>query len=128
MIEVEDSGRCDPVVITGERDYFVVCTNSDRTEGRGHRVPLHVCEGKATAQRLAKGVGVQGSDGSIQKIRAFMIGGMWFAPVHHVAIVHRATPEDERAERDDCLKQLAIAKLSKAGLTDEEMAILGVKP
>lgn len=111
--------------------FWVVFSNTDLTEGRGHDYPIAVCATAATSRRLAKGCYVMGSDGPIKEIDAVMLpgglGGVWYMPISAVHIV-AATAEDAAAQAviDEGLS--AIAKAKECGLTDDDIkAIQGAK-
>ncbi|HHO0758299.1 TPA: hypothetical protein ACRTNY_001360 [Aeromonas hydrophila] len=55
------------ITITDTKEVWVVYTNSDLTEGRGHQYPIHVCGSASTAARMATRKGVQGSDANVSK-------------------------------------------------------------
>lgn len=113
---------------------FVVTRNSDLTEGRGHRVIHCFCEQQATALRLAKGINVQGADGSIYEIALYKPEtedihwkSWWYGPVH----IEKPSKADlkEQQRINDYKLRLAAAKkaLEKArelGLTEEEINAL----
>lgn len=74
---------------------YVVYTNSDLTEGRGHEYPKHVCETLTTARRLAKRNYVQGMDCPITTVEIVNQRGCWIGPVHVIP----PTKEDIEAEK-----------------------------
>jgi hypothetical protein len=99
---------------------WVVWGNTDLTEGRGRKYPLHICEEKATALRLgAKGY-VQGSACPIEEIEIPRIEGMWFAPAN---IVSPTEPDKREQERLDELNR-TLEKAESLGLTKEDINIL----
>jgi len=118
------------IEISHEKEVFVVYTNTDLTEGRGHQYPLHVCEAEATANRLKKRKGVQGTDADVIKNKIFYHEGTWYGPVSTVS----PTKEDEQVQKElDALKELAAKqklvfdKARQLGLTDDEIEILKKK-
>ena len=40
------------ITITDTKEVWVVYTNTDLTEGRGHQYPIHVCGSASTAARM----------------------------------------------------------------------------
>ncbi len=110
-----------------ERAAWVVYTNTDLTEGRGWQFPLHVCDKEATANRLAKKAGVQGSDAEVKPVNLIKAGGAWYGPVH----IRQATKEDyaaqkaideRRAARE--ARDKAIARAKELGLSDDDVRLL----
>lgn len=99
---------------------YVAYTNSDLTEGKGHDVPIAVCEIEATARRLARKQYVQGTDGPVRRCTLYSHNGYWYAPT---AVV-KPTEEDKRAQASIDVKAAAEAKAKAAGLSDEEIAAL----
>jgi hypothetical protein len=76
---------------------YVVYTNTDLTEGRGREVPVDWSHSKATAKRLAKGSGVQGSDAEVRKVPAFYVDKVLYGPVD----VEIPTAEDVQIDRKE---------------------------
>ena len=115
---------------------FVVSTNSDLTEGRGHRVVEAICEIETTAIRLARGADVQGTDGSVEKILLYHPEQenihwrtWWYGPINLVR-PNRADKEMQKSMKDAQAKtsaaRRAVAKARDLGLTDAEIqAIAG---
>lgn len=99
---------------------FVVWTNTDLTEGRGHQIPIRVCWSRATARRIAKGQGVMGSDATVEEHKAYRIGRHWHAPCQIIA----PSKDDEAQDKVDAEKNKAIEKAKAAGLSDEDIAAL----
>lgn len=106
---------------------WAVYTNSDLTEGRGQEYVAHFCETEATAQRLAKRGYVQGTDCPIQPVEVLELDGRHVLPTSLLNIV-RPTDEDKAAEIRLAAKKQAFEKARSAGLTDEEIKLLGEKP
>lgn len=109
--------------ISNVMEVFVVWTNTDCTEGRGYQYPIHVCQKRSTAIRLSKRKGVQGSDAQVTTGLAVKVNGSWLADVR----IERPTAEDDKAQAIIDAKDAVIAKLVAAGISDEEMQIIGVK-
>ena len=103
-------------------DVFVVWTNTDCTEGRGYQYPIHVCQKRSTALRLSKRKGVQGSDADVTTGLAVKVNGSWLAGVR----IERPTAEDDKLQAIIDAKDAVIAKMVAAGISDDEMKILGV--
>ena len=107
---------------------WVVLANTDLTEGKGCLRPLWVCESETTARRMAKGRCVQGSDGRVMQFEAERIDGYWHAPVYIQSPTTDDLKNDERiakARRADQLKHEALGRARAAGLSEEDIAILG---
>lgn len=82
-------------MITDRKPLYVVYSNTDRSEGRGREYPFALCEYEVTANRLAKGCHVQGTDGPILKVDAVMFNNRWFVPIEVVKI-ERMSADDQR--------------------------------
>ena len=108
-----------------KRVAWVAYTNQDLTEGRGRDIPIAVCELEATAIRLAKKRYVQGSDGPVRAIELLKIGSAWYAPI--VAVIS-APPTKEDCAYQTALdtRKEALSKAKALGLTDSDLAVLGV--
>lgn len=102
------------------KSIWVAYTNSDCTEGRGHDVPLAVCEIEVTARRLGKGKWVQGLDAPIRCLEMRKIDGVWYLPADAVRI-HAPTKDDTKAEVAAKRKKAAIDRAKACGLTDDEI-------
>lgn len=110
-----------------KKTFWLATTNSDLNEGRGHDVPIALCETRPTAVRLAKGRGVQGSNAHVEPIQTVNIDGAWFVP-QRVAKFERATSEDLAAVAQQERREAAEAKAREAGLSEAEIrAIKGVE-
>ena len=109
-----------------KRTVWVPYTNTDCTEGRGHDVPIAVCAAEATALRLARKQYVQGSDGPVRTVELVNIDGSWYAPSAAITVVE-PTREDIAAQVAMDAKREAVAKAKAAGLTDADLAALGLK-
>lgn len=112
--------------MTEKRTVWVAYTNTDCTEGRGHDVPIAVCGAEATALRLARRQYVQGRDGPVRKMELISIDGKWYAPSAAIAVIE-PTREDVAAQVAIDAKREAIAKAKAAGLTDADLAALGLR-
>lgn len=113
-------------VIEKVKNVWIVYTNTDLTEGRGHQYPKYVCENKFTAIRMAKNQGVQGCDAEVvQSIAVKLEGrGGWLAPVQ----IHSPHEDDRRKQeaeehQQEIEKQKAeiIEKAKALGLSDEDI-------
>lgn len=100
----------------------IVWTNSDLTEGRGHPIPLHVCEIEATARRLALRAGVMGGDADVGPFDAIWHRGQWCAPRN----VEKPTAQDLDMQNQLDARARALAKAKAAGLTAEDLRAMGV--
>ena len=111
--------------IIRRKDVWVVWTNTDLTEGKGHQFPLYICELESTALRLAKKEGVQGSNASIAKDTAFLIRvrpnfSRWYVP----GVIKEAGNYDKDIEREIELVDKAIQAAKDAGLNDDHIEIM----
>lgn len=120
-VDREGTAEMEDLKITDSKEVYSVWVNTDLTEGRGHQVPIAVCEIEATAIRLAKGRDVQGTNGNVHKMVAVRINnGPWLAPVQ----IHAASKEDHVAQQAKNEREAVLAKAKAAGLTDDEIAVL----
>ena len=106
-----------------QKNIFIVWTNTDLTEGRGHQVPVAFCESRATAVRLSKRAGVQGTDADVQPFPAIKHQGSWCAPFRMTI----ATDADKKQEIALEERARIIEKAIASGMTKEELASLGVR-
>lgn len=109
------------------RTAYCVYLNTDNTEGRGKCFPWQVCEHQVTAQRLAKGKGVQGSNAHYYPVPIFVIENRTYGPV---ALVPPSPEDHELIKREEAQRELEIKrnavldKVRDLGLTDEELNLL----
>ena len=82
--------------IEERKECWLVTTNTDLTEGRGTQYAKYVCWAESTALRLAKGIDVQGSNGTVFKSFAYKISSQigWFAKSRILDM----SAEDKKAE------------------------------
>lgn len=106
---------------------WAVYTNSDLTEGRGREYVAHFCKTEATALRLAKRGYVQGCDCPVRPVEVLELDGKHVLPTSLLNIVH-PTEADRAVEVRLAAKKQAFEKARSAGLTDEEIKLLGEKP
>ena len=109
-----------------KRVAWVAYTNHDLTEGRGHDIPIAVCEIQATATRLARKRYVQGSDGPVRAIEIIKIGREWYAPESAYILVP-PTKEDDAYQTALDARNDAMSKARALGLTDSDLSALGVQ-
>lgn len=102
------------------KEVWLVTSNTDLTEGRGHIVILHVCWSRTTAIRLAKGKGVQGSDANLDLSFAVKLDGIWLAKT----FITGPSDNDRLTDRLDNEKEAALKKAKDAGLTAKDLEIL----
>ena len=102
---------------------WVVYVNTDLTEGRGSDAATWTCLSEATALRLAKGAGVQGSDATVGAVEVVRINGLPYVPWNGVRI-ERPSATDEATQKRLDAKRMAIAKAKQAGLTDADIRAL----
>lgn len=116
------------VELQDEKDIFGVVVNSDPTEGRGYNYTKYLCEKESTAIRLAKKADVQGSDGSVVKLQAIKINGVWFYPNAYIKQPNQHDLYIEEELISQRIKQKAkdnaLKKAEKLGLDDQDIKIL----
>ena len=122
----EGSQESTMIEVAQERPAWVVYINTDLTEGRGAEYPVHVCTVQATAHRLAKGAGVQGTDASVSpsKIMRFAFPDLrqwdWYGPVKVVP----PSTQDMKAQGVLDRRQEVIERLKASGASDEDLKVL----
>lgn len=99
------------------QEVFVVYTNTDLTEGRGHQYPIAVCKVNATALRMAEKAYVMGSDAPVEKVELLRVGGQLYGPVR----VIEPTQEDVSQQAKADAMNAAIKKAIDAGVSKEEI-------
>lgn len=107
-----------------KKTVYVAYSNTDRTEGRGVEFPFAVCQIESTAVRLAHKAHVQGTDGPVKEWTLKKFDGVWWAPALIIQI-HQPTVADLSKQAIMDAKRAAIARAKAAGLTDQEIALLG---
>jgi hypothetical protein len=65
-----------------------------------------------------------GSDADVREFDAVRVGAMWCAPVQIVP----PTKEDKATQEAEDKKAAAIARAKAAGLSDDDLKLLGAKP
>ncbi|WP_320533623.1 hypothetical protein [Robbsia andropogonis] len=100
---------------------WIAWTNSDLTEGRGHQLPLAICEKEVSARRLGRKGSVMGSDCHVTKDIALNISGQWYVPGKIIPPSKDDIAAQERIDR----RYLAIEKALAAGLTEDDIAEIG---
>lgn len=117
-----------PEIIT-TAEVWTVITNTDLTEGRGSGYVKHVAELEATARRLAKGAGVQGTDAEVRRGKAYKIGSGWFIP--GMGAIVRPTKDGERNQKHldaehekEERRQQAINRARELGMSEEDIEAL----
>lgn len=109
-------------VAPDEKKVWVAWTNSDLTEGRGHRKVLAVCEIQATAKRLGAGKSVQGTDCEVTAETAVMLAGIWpGGEWRYPATIIKPTKEDEARQRKDDAKDEAMSKAIDLGMSAQDI-------
>jgi len=106
--------------ITRIKNVWIAWTNTDLTEGRGHSVPLCVCELRATAQRLGRRGSVQGSDCKIEEALAIEMDNRWYFP----GTLTLASKEDQETQAMCDAIAEATKRAKKAGVSEEDLALL----
>lgn len=114
-------------VIESTRTVWLTVTNSDLTEGRGHRVILGASDTPETAARLGRGRSVMGSDCIVERGLGIMISGRWYfeGGVHQ----ENATDKElrivrENKEQEAAKREAVLAKASMLGLSEEDLRVL----
>lgn len=103
---------------------WAVYTNSDLTEGRGREYVKHFCKTKATAMRLAQRGYVQGTDCPVKPVLVLELDGKHVLPTSLINIVY-PTAEDEATDARMVAAQKVLERARAAGLTDEDIKLLG---
>lgn len=108
------------IKISDSHRIFIVFTNSDLTEGRGYPVFVDAFFSETSAKRAAKGIGVQGTDGTIEESIAIYINEQWFIPYNIKKPSINDVAKDKRKEE---IKEV-LDKIKSLGLTSKEMELL----
>jgi hypothetical protein len=110
-----------------KKTVYVVYSNTDLTEGRGHQYPIATCTSYTTAKRISKGRYVQGSDGPIKPTEMYYEDGKWFI---EAGAVYIQNPSEEDLKEDKKRAELdsIIEKAKLAGLTEEDIKKLRGNP
>ena len=98
--------------------------NTDRTEGRGWQKTKYYAKTATTAKRLAKGICVQGSNGTVDKADVYIINGVKYVPLDDT--IHYPNDADSATEKKLSAIAAVKAKLVAAGITEEDIAVLGL--
>jgi hypothetical protein len=109
--------------MSNTKQFYIAYTNTDCTEGRGHDVPIAVCELEATAKRIAKKQYVQGSDGPVRGVNSVNIDGKWYIPTEAINIIKPSKADIAEQARVEA-KQCALEKAKALGLSEEEINAL----
>ena len=99
---------------------WVAWTNTDLTEGRGYRVPLHVAESRETAIRLGRKGSVMGCDCEVTEALAVKVNNRWLVPGR----IASETAEDKKARLKREERDAAIARAKQSGISDEDIETL----
>lgn len=116
-----------------EKKVFVVISNTDLTEGRGQEYAKYICELQATANRLAIGQYVMGTDCRVIEGETFalydgeiLLG--WFGPCGRISTPNQQDIYMEKILKEDAVKaqnkKAALEKAKLAGLTDDDIQAL----
>lgn len=102
------------------KDVWVVWSNTDLTEGRGHNYPKYICESFETAKRLGHGRYVQGLNCPVYQGKGYKIYNEWY----YLNSIERESKEDVdlRIKREK--KEEVLSKAKNAGLSDEDLKVL----
>lgn len=106
------------------KQVFIVWINTDLTEGRGYQIPKAICESRATALRISRKADVQGTDGTVSEFQAVKHMNNWCAPFQLV----KTTPADKKVQEDLDIKAAALQRARDAGLSDDDLKVLGFQP
>ncbi len=108
-----------------EKKVWVAWTNSDLTEGRGHRKVLAVCEMEVTAKRLGTGKSVQGTDCTITCETAVTLSGVWpSGEWRYPATVIKPTKEDAARQKKEDARDEALSKAIDLGMSAQDICDL----
>lgn len=102
---------------------WIVVSNTDLTEGRGWETIVAYCFSQTTAERLAKGKGVQGCNAHVRPAIAYKQDNQWYAPITSIQI-HYPSDEDRKVDELKKKKQEVRNKALSLGLTEEELKLL----
>ncbi len=106
-----------PYMVEESQTVFVTVQNTDLTEGRGNRVPIHICNSRTMAERLGRGRDVQGTDCKVYEKTAVLIDGKWLGPCH----IEYATQEDHNKDTAAEEKKAAIVRAREAGVSEDDI-------
>jgi hypothetical protein len=105
---------------------YVVFTNTDLTEGRGYQIPIAWSVNKYTAQRMARGEGVMGSNADVRVVDTLLVEGKQYLALDYVLLEH-PTKEDKLKEQQEEERNTILTKMKELGVTEEMLNGLGVK-
>lgn len=111
---------CEELVIDDEKKVYTVISNSDLTEGKGYQIVVGVTQLEATAIRLSKRVGVQGSNAAVNQsiaLRNSKSPTGWLVPGD---ITLPSIEDKENQKRIDAKKE-AIESAKKLGLSEDQI-------
>ena len=102
---------------------WIVVSNTDLTEGRGMETIIAYSMSKTTAERLAKGKGVQGTNAYVRPSTAYKLNNQWYVPICSGEMNY---PNDQDRAKDtlEKRKQEVHDKALSLGLTEEEIGLL----
>ena len=104
-------------IVTETKNVWIAWTNTNLTDGYGTRIPLAVCECKATADRLGRGKHVQGTDCPTEKDIAVRVDGCWMSKINLI----EPTDEDKKKQEKEDVARKAENKALELGLTPEDI-------
>lgn len=109
---------------------YVVYNNTDFPESAEGEYVYAITEMEVTAERVAKGKGVQGCDCRIQEFEPLVLKGKRYLPMNVIPF-QLPTQEDinKQKERDEKLEakrkfEIVLQKVKSLGVTEEELSIL----
>ncbi len=108
------------MTIQDTKKVWAVWTNTDLTEGRGHLIPKAVCETEATAIRMGKKGGVQGSNCLVTEVTAVMMNNCWLVPGR----IYPPAIEDKKAQILIDKTREVIKKAKENGLSEDDLKTL----
>ena len=114
---------------TEQKECWTVTLNRDGTEGRGPLYVAHVCWNESTANRLARGKCVQGSNGKVTKAwaRRFEDDARWYVPAHIEKMSNFDESEEkilEESRKKQKAKEIVLERAKKLGLSDDDLALI----
>ncbi len=110
--------------ITETKTVYVTITNTDLTEGRGYRLPLHVCVSPTTAHRLGLKKCVMGSDCPVESVEMIKLDdNKWYIDASAIYLNY-PTKDDSKADEMNAKTMTAYQKAKRLGMTDDEIKSL----
>lgn len=106
-----------------EKTVYIVTSNSDLTEGKGVQQFKYYCWARSTAERIAKGAGVMGSDADVIALPAYLHDFYWYLPALDKQIF-QPTQEDTDKEVQRSSALATFKKMKAKGFSDKEIKLV----